>query len=129
MFDRHVHIVEGRPSTVTVHEHRAPTDESVRILRDLEAAAREKITTAIRLENSPIDAVIHGHIDALSQRRQYLVLIRINGKSVEVRREFNMLTPAEEIAEGLLAAVSERIAALLLADAFRSVPAHLWSPR
>lgn len=31
----------------TVHEHRAPTDESVRLLKDMEEAAKEKIVASL----------------------------------------------------------------------------------
>ena len=39
-----------------VHEHRAPTDESVRILRELENAAIDKIVATIQTAPNSLDA-------------------------------------------------------------------------
>jgi hypothetical protein len=131
MFDIHAHthrhVTERVHESVTVHEHRAPTDESVRLLRDMERAARDQVVQAIRLENSPIDCVVHAQNNAMSGDREFCVFVRINGQRLEVRRSFNLPTTAEKVAADLLAAVSERIAVDLLAPAFGQLAPHLRS--
>lgn len=125
MFDRHYHIAaRGGHQTVSVTHKHAPTDESVRLLREMEQAARDKVVQALRLEDSPIDGVVHAHDDFLSQRREFCVLVRVNGRQLEVRRSFNFSAADEEIADGLLMAVSQRIAAELLSKAFSKLPAQ-----
>lgn len=124
----HRHVTERVHESVTVHEHRAPTDESVRLLREMERAARDQVVQAIRLENSPIDCVVHAQDNAMSGDREFCVFVRINGKRLEVRRAFNMLdATVEKIVDGLLSAVSERIAAEVLGPAFGRLAPHLRS--
>lgn len=129
MFDIHAHRhVTGRVhESVTVHEHRAPTDESVRLLREMEQAARDQVVKAIRLENTRIDCVVHAQDDHMSGGRDFCVFLRVNGQRLEVRRSFNLPTTAEAVADALLSAVSERIAAELLAPAFGQLAPHLRS--
>jgi hypothetical protein len=114
----HRHVSERVHEHVTVHAHRAPTDQSVRLLREMEQAARDQVVQAIRLENSPIDCVVHAQIDTMNVRRDFCVFVCINGQKIEVRQSFDGETLPERIADGLLAAVSERIAAEVLAPAF-----------
>jgi hypothetical protein len=62
MFDRiHVHPTKHVPyeKSVTVHEHRAPTDESVRILDEMRAKAERDIAAVfITKDNSLADAAV-----------------------------------------------------------------------
>lgn len=125
MFDRHIHQTHRVHETTTVHEHRAPTDESVRLLREMEKAASEKVLQSIRLENSLIDTVIHMQDDHLNAKRGFVVFIRINGKKIEVRHSFDHWDSQEKVVQGLLAAVSERIAAELLGPAFTQLEKNI----
>lgn len=52
MFDRY--YTQNGPSSmsVSVTEKRAPTDESVRLLREMEAAARKDVTNRLVLDNN-----------------------------------------------------------------------------
>lgn len=124
MFDKHVTILDSGPShqSVTVTERRAPTDESVRLLREMERAAQEKVSQAIRLENSPIDCVVHVQDNLISNDRDYCVFVKINGKRIEARKSFHMDASQDEVAIGLLEAVSSAIASNLLARAFAAMP-------
>jgi len=122
MFDRHLYLSKHTSQSVTVNEQRAPTDESVRLLREMEQAAQDKVVQSIRLDDSPIDCVIHAHDDHLNQRREFCIFVRIKGRQIEVRRGFNLPVTTEVIAEGLLDAVSTKIAAELLKPAFDKLP-------
>jgi hypothetical protein len=121
----HRHVTERVHESVTVHEHRAPTDQSVRLLREMEQAARDQVVQAIRLENSPIDCVVHAQDNAMTGDRDFYAFVRINGRRLEVRKSFLMPTTPEDVAAGLLAAVSERIASEVLARAFGQLAPHL----
>lgn len=122
MFDRHLHVTERGHQTVTVNHQHAPTDESVKLLREMERAARDKVVQSIRLENSPIDCVIHTQENLMNSQSDFLIFIRINGKQLEVRKLFDFDADFEKIAEGLLQATSARIAAELLGPAFGRLP-------
>lgn len=46
---------------VTIYEHRAPTDESVKILRELEHEAKKKVDKAIRINSIDFECVVQIH--------------------------------------------------------------------
>lgn len=119
MFDRHTLELHAGPQHTTVHEHRAPTDASVALLRDMERAAREQVLQAVRVENCPVECVIHKQVDPVADQTLFLVLLRINGKRVEVKTALGgfEVTPAQA-AEALVAAVGRAIAAEVLAGPF-----------
>lgn len=122
MFDRHYQFEDSRrPRRVEVHEHRAPTDQSVRLLAEMEQAARNKVLASIRLENCPIDAVVHMYRDPRNADREFLVQFQVGGNRLEVRKVFRMFDNEETIAKGLMEAVSERIAAEILAPALTAL--------
>lgn len=77
MFDRtieqqHVHHHEAPKGptvineTRTVHEHRAPTDESVRLLAEFEEKARARIAQTVRVQGAWLDCVVMVHYDMAS---------------------------------------------------------------
>lgn len=45
--------------TQTIHEHRAPTDESVKLLKEMEEQALAKLDETIRIEGNGFNGVIH----------------------------------------------------------------------
>lgn len=120
MFDKHHHYLAHGPSHVTVTEKRAPTDDSARLLSELEKAARDKITASVRLENTLIDGVIHQMRDHIHAQTDYRIQVKINGKQSEIRRTITGEKTQDQTAEILHRAVADHIASLLLIDAFKS---------
>lgn len=128
MFDRHVHVLG--PSSVDVQTHvteqRAPTDESVRLLKEMEAAAREKALATVRLEGNGFNGVIHVHHDHLSCDVVLWCLYEWRG---EKRRVFyrdtdrDTGTPARriELLMGLRDELAKDIAGAVLSSAFRGI--------
>lgn len=54
-------VIESGPRTITktVHEHRAPTDDSVKLLREMEQSASDEIIKKFRVQDNVIkDAVV-----------------------------------------------------------------------
>ena len=78
MFD--TYRLESSPSysSVYVTEKRAPTDESVRLLKEMEHAAAEKLLESVRVENCGIDAVMHRYEDYLTQQTKFLIIYKLN---------------------------------------------------
>ena len=61
MFDR-TFIAEGghvRAVNTKVNIHRAPTDESVRLLKEMETAARDKIIESVAVRDNGFEDVMH----------------------------------------------------------------------
>ncbi len=69
----------------TVNEHRAPTDESVKLLKELEAAALDKIVSSIRIEDNTFTGVIHKMIDPLQLDVTYLAVYTLNGEKIKTK--------------------------------------------
>lgn len=123
MFDKHITLAPPShiTKTTTVHEHRAPTDDSVRLLKEMEQAAREKVVSSVRVENTKIDCVLHAMNDPFNCSTKVAAHIRINGHDIEVLADINEGATREQAALLMVDAVSKRIAVELLADPFRKV--------
>lgn len=67
-------------SETYVEEKRAPTDESVRLLKEMEAEAKQKIVDSITVNNTEFECNIQSYIDALNDETVYHVSYRMNGK-------------------------------------------------
>lgn len=84
MFDRT--IIRQSPShifqDVTVKEIKAPTDASVRLLREMEAKAEAEVIKAVVVKDNLFSCVIHTMFDALSQQYNIKVICSINGKKI-----------------------------------------------
>jgi hypothetical protein len=90
MFDRnHLHVTAApardQHHHVTVTENRAPTDASVRLLKEMEDAALAKVLGTIRLEGCPVDCVLIAHEDVLLDNVQFLIRYRLGGEPITVR--------------------------------------------
>ena len=73
---------ETVPSTINVDvtEKRAPTDESVKLLREMEQRAQEQVLKAISVNNTEVDGVLHMMRNPLSCTYTFRFLYQINGK-------------------------------------------------
>lgn len=117
MFNRTEHHYHTANSTTV--EKRAPTDESVRLLKEFEQAARDKFESSIRLNSNTFKAHIMKSMDILAWDKAFVVLYEVNGKRhrAEIRIMDCKQSP-EEIKEELLKQLGEHIAANLLTAAF-----------
>ena len=81
-----------------VEEKRAPTDESVRLLKEMEAEARKKIIESKTVHNTEFTCKIHKYFDAPNDADMYRIIYTLNGKqgSVDISVElYQMLTPEQ----------------------------------
>ena len=63
-----------------VTENRAPTDESVRLLKEMEAEAKQKIVDSITVSNTEFECNIQSIIDSFNDETVYQISYRMNGK-------------------------------------------------
>lgn len=124
MFDRHHHYARLESLTTNVHEHKAPTDESVRLLREMEATARAAVERAVRVENSPIDCVIHVTQDSMSDRTDWRCIYKLNGERRTVDYVHNRMGLDDPMApvHGLVNALAKDIAARLVEHFLKAHP-------
>ena len=130
MFNRTV-VVGGRmgPSTVrhTHVEKRAPTDESVKLLREMEGSAKEEVLKSVRVGNTEFECVVQAMFDAYSDTYKFKALFKLNGKPMEVEHE----TPERDVRgrdaewpRELLDKMAEKIAAEILSPALAELSFH-----
>lgn len=114
MFDRnHLHLHDhGGPShiSVTKTEKRAPTDESVRLLREMESAAKGQVLASVRVENTPVDGVLYVMEDFMSDQTIFACVFKVNGKRLEARHEARRGASREDVAIGVRDAIAKVIA-------------------
>lgn len=89
----HNHILEDHsvrlPDTINVHEHKAPTDESIKMLREMEEKARESVVAHICDERPRNDfhfdilVVKIASIDTLYPKFMLYFRTDVNGKQYE----------------------------------------------
>lgn len=93
--------------TREVHEHKAPTDESVKLLREMEAKAREQVIASISLDNNKLTGVVKVHFDPCKDAYIATAVVDINGKrltaSVERHTHHGMPTHSVDGVKQLLA--------------------------
>lgn len=114
MIANYLNYDSDRTTNVTVN--RAPTDESVRLLKEFEQAARDKVVSSQELKNNLVEATVWHVHDAMNWKDKYKILIKINGKSSEIDVDVYPNKTKLETMEILYQKVSERIAAMLMND-------------
>lgn len=127
MFDTYI---TPRPRTeyvtreVNVHEHRAPTDESVKILREMQDAADKARIASFELEGNAFT----GHVDVVRDSAQaYRVRARavfdLNGKRLAAVTSVDDVGPEakEELMRRLHAEIAKVVAAEILGEGMKSL--------
>ena len=115
MFDRYTYSKNYNHTRVT--EQRAPTDESVRLLKEMEEKAREKIIDSFTVNDTHFECKFFQEMDVVTQEMKYVVIYSMNGK----KRTVNVRVEQGVIADNykkLISAVANDIAHAMLADPF-----------
>lgn len=111
MFDRKTTNIknEAYPYTKTVHEHHAPTDESVKMLRELQAAAYASLF-ADHQEDNLITFHMNWHSNQGDQCMDMAYCMIVNGEKFQgVHKVPNLSVNDERIAEGKKLIVTDLI--------------------
>jgi hypothetical protein len=128
MFNRSVVLVQPRQTEVVdrhVTHHHAPTDESVRLLREMEAKAKAEVERSIRVEDSLLKCVAQVWTDLYNMQRCFAVHFSINGRKMKVEHHADMDGKPEEIARALHEKIAGEIAAHVLHGVLRELEAGL----
>jgi ribosomal protein L31E len=120
MFDSHYYGSRSISANVSVQEKRAPTDESVRILKELEEKAWERVLAAIPLRANGFKGSVHIWRDFYSEEHKATIRFMLNDREGEAtidlpRHESPFSKPAmEAIAEAIQKEIARHIAAEVL---------------
>ena len=82
-------IGDRGPRNTYVTEQRAPTDDSVKLLKEMEAEAKQKIIDSIVVNNTEFECSIVSWHDGLNDKIDYAISYRLNGK----KRTFTVPVP------------------------------------
>lgn len=132
MFDRvvvakseHHHSHSHRTEVV---EKRAPTDESVRLLAEMEAAARARVLQSIRLRDCPMDAVLQ--IEQLPEKDEMLcrIVAKLGGRQLVVEHVVSRETedPLVRLRDAVAESIAHEILDLALPQIVRAI-GDFWS--
>lgn len=120
MFDRIIHNpvqTEYVTKTVNVTENRAPTDESVRLLKELEEKALEKFIGRVIVNDNTVNFQLHTFRDHYNCDIKYCLGLKINGKEITKQfsiNEWDLQKGKDYIVETIFKNLSEAIAFELL---------------
>lgn len=120
MFDRTYITPAARAGSqyVTVTEKRAPTDESVRLLKEMEGEARNKLIESVRVTGSNFEMVVHFEKDFASDENVYRAITAINGTRVVLEHRAGRGDSPREAVCSLREALATEIAQRILEPAF-----------
>lgn len=116
-------------SDVRVVERRAPTDESVRLLREMESAARDEVAGGVRVDGTDLNCVIHVARDALSFDLKFRAILSVNGRRIVVDTAGPFDEPMAKHADRLIEAVSRKLAIELVGPGLREAVRPLFPTR
>ena len=96
MFDTYVTRREPHyPQTINKHEHRAPTDDSVKLLREMEEKARDQVVESYRFKAD--NDFVNGHVIVTKRMDNkhfgcvldVYIVFNLNGKEYKITEKFD----------------------------------------
>lgn len=129
MFNRMVilpqhHTHSTQYVTREVHEHRAPTDQSVKLLREMEEKAKAEIVDAIHVGDTTFECVVHTMKFMADGSTKLMAVFSLNGKKLTAEyQDHDWKADPKTMAVGLRNAVAEKIATEILIPAFTRLDA------
>jgi len=110
-------------SRVNVTEKRAPTDESVRLLREMEQAAKDRVVETTIVRDTDFECVIYKMADAMSGDTIYSIVYSLGGKkhTTQYRSRSYDQEVLEDLTIGIRDAVARDISNAMLQSAFSKV--------
>jgi hypothetical protein len=112
----------------TVHEHRAPTDASVALLKEMEQAARNKIEASINVGGNGFECVVNIMKEAMSMDTVAVAIFKLNGKSMRAEARvqgWDHVNPAD-LAGKLRDAVAQQVAVEVLTPSLFAAIRDVW---
>ena len=129
MADPQIYVIPGATRTeyvtrtVNHHEHRAPTDQSVALLKEMELAARAKIEQSIHVGNTTFECVVHVMQDMAEACMRMKAVFKLNGVTANAEHSYRPRDQGDHIkaANALRDEVAKVIAAKMLESAFAAI--------
>ena len=104
--------------TREVHEHRAPTDASVKLLTEMEDRARDRVIEAVHVGDMTFECVIHTMKHYIDQSIEVMAVFSMNGRKMTVsHREQEWRTDKQAMMQALRDKMAAEIAITILLPA------------
>lgn len=122
MFDRLTVMDARSPShvTQTVHEHKAPTDESVKLLMEMQNKVMANLLGQIRVENNGFEIVAYAFNDVSKFEKKVCIKYKIGTVEHTVDVSFRYTATVREMANKLVDELARDLAKNLLQPALTS---------
>jgi hypothetical protein len=126
MFDR----IEVRPGAGTKHvyskadyrEFKAPTDDSIRLLGEMEEKARKRIVEAIEVDNNVVTGMMYVlEPDYLGQSYKFLAKVKINYKEYVIEESISFYDVGVKGIEEMLRLLYKNVAEKIANDLMQAV--------
>lgn len=129
MFDRHIHAPRGpQVARHEHHEHRAPTDESVRLLSEMEKAAESKRIASLQMPGNGFHGVVQVMYAASSNAVIAEAVFDLNGRRFTVAETASVHETRKDryaLLKKLHAAVAEKVASEMLIEMTKGLNFHV----
>jgi hypothetical protein len=100
-----------------ITEKRAPTDESIRLLREMEQKAQEQVINALRLDGNEFKFIIQHLWSEMEYSHKFIMIYDLNGKRIVVKAALpSMKQDKQKVADMLIDELAKSIASELLRD-------------
>lgn len=103
----------------TVYEHRAPTDASVKLLKEMEQAAKDKLVASFTLDGNSLNGVVNIYQEMAYDKLIIEVTFDLNGK--RINEIIHISKDETGIIEIVKNTVASRIATELLVNTFNKL--------
>ena len=105
---------------ITIHEHRAPTDESVKLLNEMQEKALANLIASLPVKGNDFECHLAAFRDDMNRGDLFIVTAQVNGTKIEVRERigsYEEKTIHDKFAQ-IRRALAEKIAAEILLEPF-----------
>jgi hypothetical protein len=135
MFDR-TNVVykfesDNLPHHQTIIHKRAPTDESIKLLKEMEEKVEDKVLKAMRLEDNTLKTVVHLQEDMMTGDMNVLLNLKLNGEAIKLLVSYNSFDLTTQGVDAVIKqmhkTISDRIAEHVLNEAIQKMPRSFFS--
>lgn len=91
MFNTYITKSQPYDKTVTIHEHRAPTDDSIKLLNEFQDKALQNLIKTVPIKNNIIDGIVFlFESNVASYSRKFIFRFKINGIEYQIEDEYEI---------------------------------------
>lgn len=110
---------------IQIHEHRAPTDWSIKLLREMEEKIEQNRIASIRLDINEVNGVIDIYQDMMNLQTRGHAVFDVNGKRCEATAYVGYLDQPEQLLLKLRDEIAKVIANEIMTSFLEAKP-HFW---